>query len=371
MRPTEKFQFKFFPVLFILLICININVLVGQINQPRRIEFPEESVQKAIDFCITEDSLLMIPDEQAGNIKIYERKEKLECIDTIGWKGVGPGEFLEPTYCFYNIRKGKFGVLDFGRRKIYIYDRITKIGRTEFKLNKEIYCLPGGTDIKLSGDELLIAGYKPDPNGEPYDLYSININNDQPTFLLRSYYKYGLNSFEEYEREYRNKPDIKMIGIDSWFDIQGDDIYFVWEGDLRIIKININSRELTFFGIKTSHYKKPYVSNKMREGFVNMDRDTILRERARMSYVRGIFTSPEYVFVIYEGPVSTGSNFRLQFYTLTGEFVKEVPIPGHPTNLKMRMRVENNRNILYSIPTETNEEEDPGKYFVLEYEIPR
>lgn len=42
-----------------------------------------------------------------------------------------------------------------------------------------------------------------------------------------------------------------MIAIKVFIDIQGDGIYFVWEGDLKITKIDIKSGEFTSFGYKT------------------------------------------------------------------------------------------------------------------------
>jgi hypothetical protein len=212
----------------------------------------------------------------------------------------------------------------------------------------------------------LISGYKADQNGKPYDLYYINLTNDQTTFLLPSYYKYGFNSLNAYKTEYQKKPDMKKVGISGWFDIMGNDVYFVWEGNLRIIKINIESRELTFFGEKTLHYIKPYVSKRLLEARRKRDSKTIRSEWAKMSYVRHIFTNSKYALVVYEGPnkQERKSNFRMQFCTLDGTFKEEVLIPDQTD---YRMSYDKERNILYSLTSESSGDE--LEYFILKYKI--
>ena len=67
-----------------------------------------------------------------------------------------------------------------------------------------------------------------------------------------------------------------------------------------------------------------------------------------MSYVRNIFASPGYVFVIYEGPDKQNkkSNFRLQFYTPDGDYIIEVPVTDKPG---FKMWFDKDKSILYSL----------------------
>ena len=316
-------------------------------------------------FCVTEDNLFIIPDRQAGNIKIYEKnKNFLKLIKTIGRKGYGPGGFVEPTFCFYDEVEEKIGIMDPGIRKIFIYDRI---GRTEFVRISEVPCWETGTEIQLQNQRIFVSGFKLDKNETTYDLYYISQTNDQVTFLLPSYYKYGLISVEDYESQYLKKTGIRAIGIYGMFDVYRDGVYFVWEGDLKIIKLNYISAEvLISFGEKPSHYVKPNPSKKLVEGYLKRNLDTIIGERAKMSYVRDIFVSPKYVMVIYEGPFKQDkeSNFWLQFYTLDGDFINEVPIPGAPDR---RMWLDKNSDILYSLTSKQNEK--GTNYSILEYKI--
>ena len=185
---------------------------------------------KTQGFCLTEDELIITPNQTEGRREISEiNGSRLELVKVIGRKGF---DFLEPTFCSYNKQAGRLSVLDFGKRQIFIYDRI---GRDELILSKEIPCLRLATDIQLIGDRLLIAGYMPDDNGDPYDLYEVSAGG-QITFLLPSYYKYGLKSNEEYEAEYRQKPDIKAKGLDSW--LMSREMTFILFGPLSVQLLN-------------------------------------------------------------------------------------------------------------------------------------
>ena len=186
------------------------------------LSYKQKSLLKTGHFCITDDELFIIPDYQEGNIKVYEKNEQvLKLVKIIGRKGYGPNEFARPALCFYNKDENKFGVMDQGIRKIFIYDRI---GRIEFKRIKEVSCLRGACDIQLVNNRLFISGFIFGPNGNPYDFYSVDLTNDQTFFLLPSSVKYDLASNNEYRNQYRDKCAI--------FDIYQDDAYFVWAGNL-------------------------------------------------------------------------------------------------------------------------------------------
>jgi hypothetical protein len=361
---TLKFITLFLSIIFVL----NTTISGSNVRLVEKIEFSRESEipREPWAFCVTEDELFMITDYEAGNIKIYERDRRnsgfLQLIKTIGRKGFTSDGFANPTYCFYNRDEGKFGVMDFVIRKIFVYDRIRS---KEFERVKVVDCFDLGYDIHLIGDKLFISGYKADQNKEPYGLYYINKATNQETFLLSSLHKFALQSDDEYKNKYNQDINIKVIGRKGWFDVQGDDIYFVWEGNLEISKININSgKRSPPFGKKTSNYIKPYASAKAREGYIAGNLDILRKEWSRMSYVRNIFTSSKYVLVIYEGPVrqERESNFWLQFYTLDGSFLREVSIPGQPDYV---MYFNKDKNILYSLSNRSSNKE----YLILEYEI--
>jgi hypothetical protein len=352
-------------ILVVIFILFYTKFLPGyNIKLIKKIPLAQENslLENVWDFCVTGDHFFLVPDYKAGNVKIFAQNGTL--VKILGRKGFGPGELVKPAYCFYNKEKGKFGVFDFGTRKIFIY---TRIGKTGFKRVKEIYCLAGATGIQLKDNKLLVSGYKSGVNRTHYDFYYVDLTNDQTTFLLPSYYKYGLNSWHQFKTQYIIKPDIKAIGIGAWFDIDGDDAYFAWEGDLKIIKINISSGKIDSFGKKSSHYIKPFASKRLLEARGTGNFKIIESEWDKMSYIKDIFATSKYVLVVYKGPVKPGSqsNFMMQFYTLDGNWLAEIPIPGNPGS---RMCFDKDRDILYSLSSEVDEELFE-KYFVLTYKV--
>ena len=285
---------------------------------------------------------------------------ELELVRTIGRKGYGSEELSKPTFCFYDKEGQRLVVLDHGIRKIFIYDRI---GRTDFNRVKEFSCWRAADEIQLIGNRLFISGYADGPNQESYEFYYIDITNDQTTFLLPSSRKFGLNSTPGREVQAMENRDIPAIGARGWFDIHRDDAYYTWEGNLKIFKLNIVSGDITPepFGTQSPHYIKPYPSLELLEARSKRDMNLVRKEKARMSYVRNIFTTSKYVLAIYEGP--TESNFRMQFYSLDGDFIKEVPIPAQPDR---RMWFDKDK-FLYSL---TGPPSSKGaEYSLLKYEI--
>jgi hypothetical protein len=363
----------FIALISILFIFLNGNAVVwgADFNLSEEIQISEvegELPQKFVSFCVTNEELFLIPDFKEGDVKVYEKNEGfLKLKHTIGKKGYGSNDFSKPTYCFYDNDELEFAVLDHGIRKIFIYDHI---GYLDFKRVDEVPCLYGGSDIQLSNNKLFIAGYISDQDKWHYELYSIDLSNRKTTFILPSYYKFGFKSFREFEIQIAQNVDIRVIGINGWFDIYSENAFFVWEGNLKIIKVNVESGEghPKFFGEKPPHYVKPHSTDKLIQGQKKRRVDTINREKAEMSYVRNVFTSPKskYILVIYEGPASRNKKgySRLQFYSLDGDFIKEVPIQ---LGSAPKMWFNKEKNILYALSK--NPETTGQRYFILKYKI--
>jgi hypothetical protein len=326
--------------------------------------FPGLTPSNPGSLCVTEEEFFIIPDYGAGDIKIYEKKgTSLRWVKAIGRRGYGPGELAKPSYSFYDKVEGQLAIMDFGRKKILIFHRIVD----EFKLVKEIPCGTGAWDIKLGGKRLFISGYITDPDKNPYDFYFIDITNDKITYLMPSHYKYGLKSFLEYEKEYRNKRDIQAIGVAGWFDIHGDNVYFSWEGNLKVRKLNFVSGEIdeTPFGNKKTNYVESTKSEfkELLNAYKKKDLNLTMEERKKRSYVKNILTTSNHVLVIYGGAGGQGN--WMQFYSFDGRFLKEVSIPGQTDGAKMWMDKE--KQILYTLSSESKV--GSNQYFILKYAI--
>ncbi|MFC2146386.1 hypothetical protein ACFLRT_03390 [Acidobacteriota bacterium] len=317
-------------------LCLNPGKVYGfKIEFVKGIEFEEgsESEIKFRSFCVAEDGLFLIPDYQAGTIKTFDQDEmvsKLKFAKKFGIKGFGSDEFNRPAYCFYDNYSSKFVVSDIGKgsKKVFIYDRI---GGTDFK---RIYKIPGADcyDMRLGGDgnQLIVSGYVTDKDKKSYELYSINLENPkQKDFLLPSYQKYHLANDEEYQIEYFEKRTLPAKGIRAFIDVYGDDVYFVWEAKFKIIKINLKTKDEIIFGQATKDYKEPSASAELVKAHRDRDYTRVWQERRNMSFVRDIFATSWYIFVVFDGPGQ--GNFRMQVYTPEGEFLDEMKIPkSHP-----------------------------------------
>lgn len=362
-----KDKVKLFSIGLLISLCIE--MFAGDnVSLNERIEFlPVLGVESQIllnpgGLCVTEDEFFIIPDQGAGNIKIYEKHgSSLRWMKTIGRKGYATGELVKPAYSFYDKVESQFAVMDFGKKKILIYH---KIGINDFKLVKEISCWAGAWDIKLAGTRLFISGYTTDPDKKPYDLYYIDLIDEEKTYLITSHCKYGLKSLQEYEKEYRMKPDIRAIGIKGCFDIHEDNIYYTWEGDLNVRKLNYLSGQIEkSFGNKTTNYVQPMVSKELLKAYKTRDLKRFIEERQKSSYVKNLFTTVNHVLVIYDSGGGRGN--WMQLYEFDGRFVKEVSIPGQIENARMWMDKE--KQILYTLSTESKA--GSNQYFILKYEI--
>jgi hypothetical protein len=319
-------------------------------------------LQVSISMAVTEDNLFLVVDFKGGDVNIYNSRGEIQKV--LGRKGYGPNEFAQPLFCNYSDRK--FIISDVGQRKIFIYDRK---GTCKFIRSKEIFAFSVGSDLFLKGNKLYVAGNKITGDGIDYEFYSVGLEkNDSYIYFLPGYIKYGLNSESEYKTKVIKKPEISAIGGNAYFDIHGDFAYYLWEGDLKIFKINLKTKSISTFGKKTSTYTKPYASNRLINSFSSRESYKVrLKERSKMSYIKGIFTSHKYVLVIYEARDSSHNDlgYMMQFYTIDGNFIKEIIMPQKPG---FAMCYDKKKNILYSI-TSVPEGDDDESHYILKYTI--
>lgn len=360
----KKMRKTLVSLVFLLLIFA---VAFGQhIQLIEAIKVPPEAKLLGLptSFCVSEGDTFLIPD--AGKIKVFEKNGNLlKCLKEFDG---GNGAFVEPRYCFYSQDGSRGGVLDYGMRKGFIFKKNGAVG---FEPIKIFDCKKFGYDIKFVGDgiQAIISGYITDKEGNPFDLYSINIDTGQIDYLFPSHKKYGLPSQEAYVEEYFRKQTLPAIGIKGFFDIQGDDLFYVWEGALRVTKINLCTKSITqVFGHETFPYTKPD-GTRLSESYIKGDFPTTWKLQEKFSFVRNIFVTANNVYVIYETCKKDGrdvSTFRLQIYTLDGEFLKDLLIPNNPGR---RMSFDKTSNELYVLTNGVGV--GKGEFAILKYKISR
>ncbi|MCU0288817.1 MAG: hypothetical protein MUF15_20780, partial [Acidobacteria bacterium] len=317
----------------------NCNVIepTFSLNLPERIiiQSTPKFQSLPLSFCATEDNVFLITDTESEEIKIFEntgsylRYERILKLDRFPLK-----KKTLPIYCYYSRNEqnqGKLGIIDEGLRKIFIFH---KNGKFDFSLKKEVDCEKLGYDLKFTtnGEQLIVSGFKTDGTQQHFDLFSINLKSGKIGYILPSYEKYKLKNPDDYNVEYIERKTLPAIGIKAFFDIQRDDIFFVWEGDLRIIKLNLRSKDQKTFGYQPCYYKKPD-ARKLVSLYKENNMDELQNVKKTMAYVRAIFANSRHIFLIYETDISKstdGSRFRLQMYTLTGHCLGDISIPGTP-----------------------------------------
>jgi len=347
---------------FYLTIGLAAGVSVKKIDTVR---FEDKSDLQIIprSFCVTEDEFYLIPDHISGHIKVFEKagnSSKLKLAEKFGSQGYSNTEFNKPNYCYYDVENGKFFVIDVGygtvdSRKIIIFDRVGKIDFKPVGIVKDT----GGYDIRIGSDgcDIIISGYTTH-NDIPFDLYTVNIDNQkQKTFLLKSYEKYELADEAEFRRKYFEEKELPSLGIEAFIDMWGDDIYFVWPPKLRIVKINLNTKRISILGdkIKPDNFKKPYdVASAMHEAYKERKFNKYIQIKNERSFIKDIFVTKDHVFLVYEGPGK--GKFRLLTYSPEGAFLGNSVIPGNFSSTFQNMWFEKSNNRLYFCVTTSGKE---------------
>jgi hypothetical protein len=251
------------------------------------------------------------------------------------------------------------GVIDNQAKKTFIFNRR---GKVNFPLIKSVACESGVYDagVDKNNEKLIISGYVIDQNNRPFDLYSLNIGTGEIDYLLESHQKYGLTNSDGYEVAFKQRQTLPAIGTRAFIDVSGDNVFFAWEGALRIIKFDLSKKEVvTTFENETKHYAKPD-GTELAKTYKVGNFNATWEKQKEYSYVTNIFATDDYVFLIYETNKGN-SNFRLQTYSPEGVFVSDVKIPGEPGH---QMCLDKDKYELYAFSKSGN-----GEFSILKYNI--
>lgn len=338
-----------------------------EIKAIRKITLSQDNdifIEKANSFIVTVDKRVLVIDSKAANIKIFDMTGKR--VNVFGRKGMGPDEFVRPRWSTY--LEPFVSIMDYGRNMIFIYKRS---GLNSFEFIHKFLNLNLGYDFCFLDDQnLLIAGDKRDNNRTLYSLYKYNFKKDKYNLILPSHVAFGYTSIKQFMKD--NNEKISYIGAFQFFDVSDDSIFFVWTGDIKIIKIDMKTRKLTYFGNKTENFIKPTFTPAIERAFRQKDHRLIYKLRRQMSYVRNVFVSNNsHVGVVYVGPFKDNLlKVFLLIYTTGGEFLKEVKLLNAKASnhYEIYFYFSKNDNRFYILDTETTKEFDQ-LYKIHEYRI--
>jgi len=238
-----------------------------QLKEKKSLIFDDTHLlQMARDFCLSPDGThLIVPDIKAGDIKIFSRASG-RLVKVEGRRGAGPNELLMPYKCTADERY--FALIDIGLHRYFIYEFTKPVG---LKRIDEGMRINAGFDCCLDNGGLVLAAFTLVDNDKRYDAYRVNFADKTIKYLLPSEVKYGFSSVKEYLAAYHGK-DIAPIGIQTYCDAFQGNLYYVWEGNLRIIRVNIRTGEITTFGQKTQNYIRPKVTNSLVNAYEERDK---------------------------------------------------------------------------------------------------
>ncbi len=353
-------------------------VLGIKIEQIGKIDFPHEISTNPWSFQIMENGNFIISDFHAGKISIFKQEGNvLKFIQPIGRKGPKLNQYKNPAACFYDKCHGKFIVMDYGKGTIQFH---YPDSRSTLAFSGVLDCPRRAYDMKLvDAENLLISGYIESKDGKnsDFDLYMVNLNELKDTnsmstleemdvkLLLPSFRKYNLKSEGDFCEKFRANPMLRKLGRKGWFDVYDGFAFYVWESNLNILKIDLRNGEITPFISKqesgyTQYYTRPSPSQELSDAYDSGVGENILRVKSKMSFIKDLFVTPNYVMVIYTGAADANSDslYRLQFYNHNGLFLDDLPIPGTPS---WRFYLDKDKNILYSIDTDNTS--------ILKYQI--
>jgi hypothetical protein len=242
-----------------------------------------------------------------------------------------------------------------GRRQFTLYQRGKKAFLKEIKHLRSIYM---GNDVAMmTNDKALIAGHTPGKDGTNWKCYTYDFNTGQYNYLVTEAAKFGFSSDKEYQKA---RKKISEIGSSSFCDWWGDYAYFVWKGNLRIMKINMKTKELVTFGKKTENYSQPLATDRFKKAKQERNLRVVGEEMGKCSYIMGLYTNKNYLLLAYNRPRIKGEEVNsrmLQFYTLDGTFLDEKKMT-QGTGCLFYLSKDKNDDVLYMIRPSDNFEED-------------
>jgi len=337
------------------------------VTQIRRVILSQEKavLMAAESFVRTEDGLFIIPDYRDGNFKLYDDDGNLVAV--WGKRGPGPLEFLSPRSCHYQPKI--LAVSDFSKQRILTFKRT---GKTEFeKVSEFAFPVLDKFNLKLADGRVFIAGLISLSDKESYSLYSRDLRSGDIQYLLPTEAKYGFLSFSQFDSK---KHTVLPIGSAGFCDVMGNYVYFIWEGNLRIIRIDRTSKARESFGEKTPSYRQPKVTSALEIAMSLLSAKDAEAEYAKMSFVNTIFADEGFIGVIYQNYDGKDSLWKmyLQLYTPAGKLIKESPLPDAVTYINFRASnsfYDRESNTLYYLSIRYDEKTSLDRYEIVAFKI--
>ena len=258
------------------------------------------------DITINEKNEIVMVDDKVGNIKIYN--EKGELVRSIGRRGAGPGEFVNPYGIDY--KNGVYCVQDIGSFKYVILNK-------EFEeIKRFFYLINAGDDIVLDKGKVITWGYYRGKDGKEY----LGAIHDMKGNFIKTLlpYPFPSGSFE------------RSVGADGFVSVSiKGDIYAVERQDVEIYKFTNDGILIKKFGIRPSFFKKCKRTKDFDE-FLKWGRAPKGIEAARtwrkqFSWIVGLTMFDEFLGIVISNYNKQYNKFEyfMQIYNFNGDLLEE------------------------------------------------
>jgi hypothetical protein len=323
-------------------------------------------------FVVSEGKQYIVCDSRAADFKIYDSSGVP--LAKFGRKGYGPDEFISPWLHDYSNNMLLFS--DTSTEKLYIYEISENLS---FKKVYQLFAT-SVLDAKLMAEskQVLICRFPipDDPKKKTYFIVLTKTFDEKNTdYLLPFEIQLGKNAkpvdFDKLKKiNPSNFPDFIILPAWKFCDYYNDDIYFVWTANLEPVRINLITKQFTFFGEKTKNYIKPYVSSDFKQSYLEMNSKKYRSFISQMSWVSKIFVDSELLGIIFSNYDKLSSRWKafLQIYDRTGRFIREQPLQNFSNSYDQgNFFYDKKSKTLYCLSDSSSG--DIGNYYVFKYKI--
>lgn len=334
-----------------------------------RLEEKLNPVLYAAGFIISEDNGILVFDgkDEEHPFKIYDHLGRL--IKHWGRIGPGPDEFGAAFPMTYE--KPFLAFIDPPNHKIFIYQISLDY---DFKKMNEFPWVAFAPGITINNHRLILASFVRSREGKDYSLVLKDFQNKHTEYLLPTYQLYGYSS----EGEYNDKHLSEIAPISGAFlfiDSFGDTLFMISQAKLMIIKLNLRTKKLAYFGQETKNYHHPltWEIKKAYSKAVDLKNGKDLtRLLDELSWISGLFASRDFVGVLYINPDKATGLWRvfLHLYAPEGKFIKEMElVDSFSFERFLYYYFDKNSRLLYIMSKWIDEKESIEKQHINKYRI--
>lgn len=316
-------------------------------------------------FIEADDGMAVLPngsfiicDTRAGNFKIFDKTGRL--IKIFGRRGNGPDEFSYPTLFDYS--DNKLLISDSEKYRILVYHVNEDL---EIKLGEEFF--GSCCDARIFPDHYLFSGSKADPAGKWYEIYLSYPRQKDFSFLLtlQDLFNISPNAGQPQLAEKAS------MGVRSYCDSHGDQVYAVWEALLSVIRVDTKTNKQYRFGNKTSLYTAPVASKELIQAKKERNLKKHYKILHKYSMIRKLFVTDRYVGIVYMNYDREIDllNPIVQLYSLDGIFIMEKKLDEvtYPHRL-MSLYYDKKTNVLSALSLKIDDLAE-SHYTLLKYQI--